>query len=108
MTAVPGYSIITTTGLGLQSSGDIVTLGTANANYSTFSFGLARYTPTGKLDTTFGTNGTVVTAFGTSSLSAPGLAIQSDGKILAVAGFTTTVPHGEFETGFKVVRYLGQ
>ena len=108
VTPVPGFSTVSASGLNVQSSGDIVAAGTATVNFTTVAFALARYTSAGKLDTTFGSNGTVTTSFGTTSLSAPGLAIQADGKIVAVAGFTTTVPHGEFDTGFKVVRYLGQ
>jgi uncharacterized delta-60 repeat protein len=95
----------------VQPSGDIVTLGTANQSGQT-AFALARYTATGQLDTTFGTNGTVVTSFGGSlqvpSVSANGLAIQSDGKIVAVGGYSVFVPYHGFDTAFKVIRYLGQ
>ena len=108
VTPVPSFPTVATSGLGLEPSGDIVTLGMASTLAELQVFALARYAPTGQLDTTFGTNGTVTTSFATTSLTAPGLAVQSDGKILAVAGFTTTVPHGEFDTGFKIVRYLGQ
>jgi uncharacterized delta-60 repeat protein len=108
VTPVPSFPTVATSGLGVQSSGDIVTLGIASTATQPQVFALARYTPAGQLDTTFGTNGTVTTSFGTTTLTAPGLAIQSDGKIVAVAGFTTTVPHGEFDTGFKLARYLGQ
>ena len=107
VTAIPGYSTVATAGLGMQSSGDIVALGTATKNFTTNAFALARYTPAGKLDVTFGNNGTVITMFGTTSLSASSIAIQSDGKIIAVGSFTTTVLHGQFDTGFKIARYLG-
>jgi uncharacterized delta-60 repeat protein len=107
VTPVPTFSSVTASALGLQSSGDIVILGSASTLANPV-FALARYTPSGQLDSTFGTNGTVTTTFGTTTLSAPGIAIQSNGDIVAVAGFTTTVPHGEFETGFKLARYLGQ
>lgn len=107
VTAIPGYSTVVADGLGVQSSGDIVAFGTATVNFTTQAFALARYTSAGKLDPTFGTNGTVATTFGTTSLSPSAVAIQSDDKIVAVGGFTTTVLHGEFDTGFKLVRYLG-
>jgi uncharacterized delta-60 repeat protein len=55
----------------LQSNGDIVVSG---------SFGLARYLPGGKLDTSFGTNGFAQTGFGASAL-----AIQPNGEFV-VAG----------------------
>src|ERR1019366_6691213 len=54
VTAIPGYTSIATSGLAVQPSGDIVTLGTANQLGQT-AFALARYTATGQLDTTFGT-----------------------------------------------------
>jgi Domain of unknown function (DUF5122) beta-propeller len=77
-----------TSGLGVQSSGDIVILGTAS-NIEALGFALARYTLTGQLDTTFGNKGTVHTSFGSSFVNANGLAIQSDGKIVAVGSFIT-------------------
>src|ERR1022692_2002064 len=107
-TSVPSFTAIATSGLAVQPSSDIVTLGTAS-HLPLTAFALARYTPTGQLDTTFGSNGTVVTSFGLgASVSANGLAIQSDGKIVAVGSYLLTVPHGLFDTAFKVVRYLGQ
>lgn len=88
-----------------------MTLGTGILSGQT-AFGLARYTPTGQLDTTFGTNGTVVTTFGggfqAPSVSANGLTIQSDGKIVAVGSYLVFVPYHGFDTAFKVIRYLGQ
>jgi uncharacterized delta-60 repeat protein len=83
----------------LQANGDIIAYGSAgifqgNDEYS--GFGLARYTPNGSLDTTFGSKG-VVTTFkvGTTNLQQDGYppssgagvlqaALQSDGKIVAV------------------------
>jgi uncharacterized delta-60 repeat protein len=107
VTPVPNFPTVTTSALGVQSSGDIVALGVAST-VTEQVFALARYTPTGQLDTAFGSNGTVTTSFGTTTLNSPGLAIQSDGKIVAVAGFTTNELHGQFDTGFKLARYLGQ
>ena len=106
-TSVPSFTAMATSGLAVQPSGDIVTLGTAS-HLPLTAFALARYTATGHLDTTFGTNGTVVTSFGVAPVSANGLAIQSDGKIIAVGSYFLTVPHGLFDTAFKVIRYLGQ
>ncbi len=108
VTSVPSYLGVATSGIAVQPSGDIVTLGTAVETVQT-AFALARYTPSGQLDATFGMNGTVVTSFGlTPSVSANGLAIQSDGKIVAVGSYAVSVPHLGFDTAFKVVRYLGQ
>jgi hypothetical protein len=77
----------------------------------TAAFALARYTINGQLDTTFGNSGTVVTAFGagftTPSVSASGLTIQADGKIVVVGNYSISVPHRGFDTAIKVIRYLG-
>ena len=56
----------------------------------------------GQLDTTFGTNGTVTTGFGFASVIANGLAIQSDGKMVAVGSYLQFVP-----TMVTTVRLLG-
>jgi uncharacterized delta-60 repeat protein len=74
--------------LALQSNGDIVSAGSA-ANGTPFSpqaadFTLARYISNGGLDTTFGSGGKVTTAFGNNQASIYALALQSDGKIVAV------------------------
>ena len=103
VTPVPNFPTIATSGLGVQSSGDIVTLGTASANFSNFVFALTRYTPAGKLDTTFGTNGIVTTSFGSDYVTANALAIQSDDKIVAVGSYIDQ----SSDTGFKLTRYLG-
>jgi uncharacterized delta-60 repeat protein len=104
VTPVPGLPTLATSGLGVQSTGDIVVLGTASENNTSDNFGLARYTPTGQLDSAFGTNGIVTTSIGTSTLSANDLAIQSDGKIVAIGSFT--IQGGD--SGFVLTRYLGQ
>ncbi len=111
VTYIPNYPNVATSNLAVQPSGDIVTLGTASHSSQT-AFALARYTANGQLDGTFGTNGTVVTSFGLGafniSVNANGLAVQPDGKIVAAGGYSYTLPHGLFDAGFKVVRYLGQ
>jgi uncharacterized delta-60 repeat protein len=109
VTPVPGFPIVATTGVAVEPNGDIVMLGTGTF-FGQTAFTLARYTPAGQLDTTFGTNGTVVTSFGIGgvSVSAGGLAIQPDGKIVAAGSFSQFVPHMGSDTAFKVIRYLGQ
>jgi uncharacterized delta-60 repeat protein len=66
--------------VAIQGDGKIVAAGGDGGG-----FGLARYTVSGGLDTTFGTGGKVNTDFGDSA-SGISVAIQSDGKIV-VAGF---------------------
>jgi uncharacterized delta-60 repeat protein len=58
----------------LQPNTDIVVSG---------GFGVARYLPTGKLDTTFGTGGLASTGF-VGGESGTGVALQPDGKIIWV------------------------
>ncbi len=90
-----------------------IVIGGLTNNADLTSFGLARYTPNGTLDTTFngagqseGSPGTVITTITTevnnievqSSLSVlRGLAIQDDNKIIA-AGFTDNLDSRSFAT----------
>jgi uncharacterized delta-60 repeat protein len=95
--------------LAIQSDGDIVAAGAAgtstHGSFIASSFGLSRYTSAGKLDTTFGTGGIVITAIGSSGISwLNALAIQSDGKIVAVGISDANI---EFQNGY-VARYLSQ
>jgi uncharacterized delta-60 repeat protein len=79
-------------GIAIQPDGKIVVAGS-----SASAFALARYLPNGALDTTFGTGGTVTTPIGNaSSVQAVGVAVQSDGKI--VAG-------GAADAAFAAARY---
>jgi uncharacterized delta-60 repeat protein len=64
--------------VAIQSDGKVVAAGGTGAE-----FALARYDTDGALDTTFGTDGKVTTGF-TDGGSANAVAIQSDGKIVAV------------------------
>jgi uncharacterized delta-60 repeat protein len=73
----------------LQSDGKIITVGYANTEDSDSDFLLARLSPRGALDSTFGVGGKVRTSFGDLNGGANGAALQSDGKIVAV-GFQAT------------------
>lgn len=105
VTTFPGEDYSAVLALALQSNGDVVAAGvTENPNSD---FALARYTANGSLDTTFGSNGLVTTSFGTNGdnlASASGLAIQSDGKIVAVG---SNITPGGTNNGFTLARYLG-
>jgi uncharacterized delta-60 repeat protein len=74
--------------LALQENGKILMGGSTNLGASNFDFILARYTITGTLDTSFGTNGFVTTDFSPSPYIDPSydrakdLIIQPDGKII--------------------------
>jgi uncharacterized delta-60 repeat protein len=81
--------------VALQSNGDIVAAGRSSGS----EFTLARYTPSGSLDPTFGTSGVVVTS---QASWLNGLAIQpTDGKIIAVGG----TAGGDANYGSWLVRY---
>jgi len=66
-------------------------------------FGIIRLNEDGTLDTSFGLNGAVSTAFGSGSDIARCVAIQSDGKIL-VGGYSD-LGRNSGDTDFCVVRY---
>jgi serine/threonine-protein kinase len=87
----------------MQPDGKIVVGGAKTPPGGIHRFALNRYNAEGTLDTTFGESGTVQTAVGDShsGISVRGLALQSDGKIIAVS-------HGaSFRNRpvFAVVRY---
>jgi uncharacterized delta-60 repeat protein len=67
--------------IAIQPDGSIVVAGTAGED-----IGLARYTDQGRLDTTFGSQGTTVTDLGSDNI-ANGVALTPDGHI-AIAGYT--------------------
>jgi uncharacterized delta-60 repeat protein len=84
-----GSPVMLPIGAVQQASGDIVVL-------SQFDFvsdegtqiGLTRYTPAGKLDTTFGTKGSTITNFSSFTFDPFAFALEPNGKIL-VAGFVS-------------------
>ncbi len=69
--------------VALQADGKIVTAGYAY-NGSISYFALARYNTDGSLDTSFDTDGIVTTAITSGNSFARGVAVQADGKIVAV------------------------
>jgi uncharacterized delta-60 repeat protein len=97
--------------LVIQTNGDIVAAGETSAVNPAFSptqasFALARYTPNGPLDTTFGNNGLVTTSFGNNQVAGIVAAvIQIDGKIV-VLGNERPTTFGTPNNGFTLARYL--
>jgi len=89
-------SVVTHFGLGpyaddmtLQSDGKIVVVG-LNGGQSNQIVAIARYTPQGELDTTFGDgDGKITSPLGFAFSGARGVVVQRDGKIV-VAGTTST------------------
>jgi uncharacterized delta-60 repeat protein len=101
--------------LTIQSNGEIIVAGAAgNGNpqglgLTSSEFALARYTTNGLLDTTFGTNGTVITILTQAPISfVSALVLQSDGKIVAAGNTGALVQQGFYKNNFAVARYLAQ
>jgi uncharacterized delta-60 repeat protein len=85
------------TSVAIQTDGKILVVGNAfNSNPNVF---VARYTASGVLDASFGTNGITITSISAFSV-ATSLAIQSDGKMV-IGGYATV---GSFHD-FMVARY---
>ena len=89
-----GYAI------ALQSNGRVVVGGVSNAG-GTNDFALVRYMPDGTPDTTFDLDGRVVTDFAGVQDEIRALAIQDNGRIVAVG--STGSPPGQ---DMAIVRYL--
>jgi uncharacterized delta-60 repeat protein len=79
-----------------QPNGDIVVAG---------AFGVARYLPTGKIDTSFGAGGLAPQLGGLASILGPGLALQSDGKIIVTGTQTDPADNGFSASELAVARY---
>jgi uncharacterized delta-60 repeat protein len=87
--------------LVLQPDGKLVAAGLSD-NASGSDVALARYRKNGSLDPTFGEGGKVITPVGNSIDTAKALALQSDGKLVAVG--RTVGDDGR--SSFALVRYL--
>ena len=92
----------------LQPDGRIVAAGDAGPNGGHADFGLARYNADGTLDDSFGQNGLVLTAISSAPDSANGLAMQSNGKLIAVGtgGVNQDFAVARYETGLVVTKAL--
>ena len=73
-------------GFAVQKNGDILVAGEAISRAGRIEFGLARYTPNGILDRTFGNGGLVTTLVGTRVDVPTAMLLQPNGKIV-MAGF---------------------
>src|SRR5579872_2697077 len=85
-----------------QSDGDIVAIAQVDfVDQVGTGIGLVRYTPTGQLDTTFGTNGITLTTFAGIPFDPFGFAVQTNGDFL-VGGVVTNKAGLH---GFGLARY---
>jgi uncharacterized delta-60 repeat protein len=89
-------------GFAVQKNGDILIGGVATTKSGRNEFGLARYTSNGVLETTFGTNGLVITKVGTRSDAPSALLLQPNGRIV-MGGFE--VAGGNIPGMMSLVRY---
>jgi uncharacterized delta-60 repeat protein len=87
--------------VAIQVDGKIVAVGGAG---SSRRFALARYNVDGSRDTTFGGDGKVTTNFTRHSDVATGVAIQADGKIVAVGEVSRNTSNGTVGR-FALARY---
>lgn len=88
--------------LALQGDGRIVVAGYSDPGGFTEDFAVARYNIDGTLDSSFGTGGFVTTSLSANRDFAWGVALQIDGKIVAVG----TANDGP-AAGWALVRYEG-
>jgi uncharacterized delta-60 repeat protein len=99
-----------------QADGKLVVLGIVEVGVQT-DFSVVRYNPDGSLDTTFGTNGQVITDFAGANDSARAIALDNNQKIIvvgmvnsqfAVARYTSNgVLDTTFDTDGKVTTTIG-
>jgi uncharacterized delta-60 repeat protein len=87
--------------IAIQGDGKIVAAGNCHVGSATANFCLARYNGDGSLDTSFDSDGTVRTAIGAGAAYASGVAVQSDGKIVAAGACGLALA----PSGFCVARY---
>jgi uncharacterized delta-60 repeat protein len=85
--------------VAIQSDGKLIVAGASRDSSNSDDFALVRYNADGSLDGIFDGDGKVITAISSSFDSAYGVAIQQDGKIVAV-GYGGTA-----SADFTLVRY---
>ena len=100
VTAAVGGSDDWAHSVAIQPDGKIVVAGFSTGNPG-YDFALIRCNSDGMLDTTFGTDGKVITAIGLGTEEAYSVAIQPDGKIVA-AGYS----FNGMANDFAVARYI--
>ena len=94
-------------GVAIQANGKIVAVGVARSVFSNSDsrFAVARYNADGTLDATFGGDGKVTTSFRDGDDHAQGVAIQANGKIVAVGTAPERASGVPEDTRFALARY---
>lgn len=85
--------------VAIQDDGRIVVAGQSDGG-----FALARYLPDGSRDRSFSGDGRLTTAFVQGAADAAGVAVQSDGKLVAVGN--ADPPSADDDSDFALARYL--
>ncbi len=92
--------------MALQSDGKFILAGAANASSMAGDFAMIRYNANGTIDNSFGTNGVVITAVSNDYFDGINdIAIQPNGKIIAVGRFLSPAAPPTFKTNMAVMRY---
>jgi len=91
------------TSVALQADGKLLVAGsTTTTNVANNDFAIVRYNQNGSVDTTFGTNGIVVTSIGPGIDTPNAISVQADGKIV-VGGSALSATGTTFD--FALARY---
>jgi uncharacterized delta-60 repeat protein len=97
----------------VQADGNIVVAGGLGTSTDNVAFALARFSPNGDLDASFGSGGFVTTTFDGGGSGAHAVIVEADGKLVAVGSGYAPTPgppassgQGAVNGGFAVVRYL--
>ncbi len=88
-------------GIAVLPTGKLLITGYAGTITNPTDFFLIQYNSDGSLDTSFGTNGVVITDIAGDADSSNAIAVQSDGKIIAAGS-----AFFDSATGIALVRYL--
>jgi uncharacterized delta-60 repeat protein len=90
--------------VAIQPDGKIIAAGysAADAFTGTYDFALARFNPNGSFDTSFDVDGSVISNIYNYRINANAIAVQPDGKIIAVG---KTLPGNLDRSDFAVNRY---
>jgi uncharacterized delta-60 repeat protein len=99
LTTAIGPSADSGWGVAVDSAGRIIVAGQSH-NGSDSDFAVVRYTSAGELDTTFGTDGKVTTAIGSSTDWGRAVVVDSQGRVV-VAGYS----YNGSDEDFAVARY---
>jgi uncharacterized delta-60 repeat protein len=92
--------------VAIQEDGKIVVAGRAGSVGPSANFGIARLHGNGELDIGFGSNGKVTTDFNGFGDTANDVAVQPDGKIVAVGLATIYADLSSGDLDFGIARYL--